>query len=115
MEKSKRKSIKYNDTLPSRLYHFFVTYQETDGAPSICKFARSIGATTEEVERFRRHKRFDEAYRECGEIRRDYLIDSALTKRYDPSFVKYLLTEEGEKEDTAKEEDMRLILEVVEP
>ena len=108
MEKSKRKSIKYNDTLPSRLYHFFVTYQETNGAPSICKFARSIGATTEEVERFRRHKRFDEAYRECGEIRRDYLIDGALAKRLDSSFTKYLIELEFREDSTEGENEITL-------
>ena len=113
MEKSKRKSVKYDKSYPSRLYHFFVTYQETSSAPSICKFARSIGATTEEVEGFRVHRRFDEAYRECSEIRRDYLIDQALTKRFDPSFVKYLLGEENTAPDDKDSGDMHLTLEVV--
>ena len=111
LKEKKRKRIKYDESLPSRLYTFFVTYQETNSVPSISKFARSIGATTEEIESFRSHKRFDEAYRECGEIRRDYLIDHALTKRYDPSFVKFLLSE-GE-EDLYEDNEMTLTLEVV--
>ena len=102
-----RKKIKYTENLPRQLYTFFITYSET-GAPSFEKFARSIGATVEEITRFRKHEEFERAYRECNEIRRDYLIDAALTRRHDPSFSKFLLTVEygmGEKE---KEEDSEL-------
>ena len=53
--------------------------------------------TCQDIERFRSHKNFDEAYRECKEIRRDYLIDHALDKRFDPSFTKFMLTLEGEQ------------------
>jgi hypothetical protein len=114
LKEKRRKRVKYDESLPSRLYTFFVTYQETSGAPSITKFARSIGATTAEIESFRSHKRFDEAYRECGEIRRDYLIDNALTKRYDPSFVKFLLSA-YEEEEASEDNEMTLTLEVVRP
>lgn len=77
-----------------------------DGTPpSFSKFARSIGVTVGELEGFRRHKEFDRAWRECIEIRRDYLTDSALTRRYDPSFVKFLLTEEFAAEITGADED----------
>ena len=86
---------KYEASLPRRLYSFFLTYNGTD-APSFCKFAQSIGYTTDELGAHRKHKEFDRAWRECIEIRRDYLIDRALTKRFDPSFVKFLLTESDE-------------------
>ena len=76
------------------MYIFFANYSENAGAPSFLKFARSIGVTSEDVEAFREHKEFDRAYRECAEIRRDYLIDNALSKRFDPSFTKFLLSEE---------------------
>ena len=80
------------------MYRFFRDYDE-QGAPSYRKFAESVGATREDVERWRSHDRFNRAYRECGEIRRDYLIDNALTRRYDPSFVKFLIGYEfGEEE-----------------
>ena len=88
-----KKKAKYDTTLPSRMYTFFLGY-EGAGAPSFSKFARSIRVTLSELESFRKHKKFDEAYRECGEIRRDYLIDAGLTRRCDPSLVKYLLAEE---------------------
>ena len=99
-----KRKIKYSNEMPRQLYSFFIS-DGVDGAPSFEKFARSIGATLEDVEILRKHKEFDRAYRECSEIRRDYLIDSALVRRYDPSFVKFLLAAEfgmGEKE---KEKD----------
>lgn len=92
MKKAKPK-LRYTVDLPGRMYMFFISYEDR-GAPSISKFAKSIGSTVEEIEKFRRHRQFDRAYRECNEIRKDYLIDRALDKRFDPSFVKYLLSEE---------------------
>ena len=83
----------YKRDMPHRLYVFFSQYQDERGAPSFLKFARSIGVTLEDVEYYRRHGEFERAYKECIEIRRDYLTDRALTKRFDPSFVKYLLSE----------------------
>ena len=77
----------------------------------MAKFARSIGATVEELTAFRVHGEFDRAYRECNEIRRDYLIDNALCKRFDSSLVKYLLgldTEDGER-DTGLEITLRVL------
>ena len=79
--------------MPRLLYTFFSGYNDK-GAPSIAKFARSIGATVAEIEKFRSHRKFDRAYRECSEIRRDYLIDQALCKQFDASVVKFLLTNE---------------------
>lgn len=87
------KKSKYTDDLPKAMYKFFLEYSDSQSAPSFEKFARSIGRTTEDIEAYRSRKKFDKAYRECSEIRRDYLIDRALTKRFDPSFVKYLLSE----------------------
>ncbi len=89
----KKKSI-YRKDFPHKLYVFFASFSEA-GAPSFLKFARSIGVTTEDVEAFREHKEFDRAYRECERIRRDYLIDNALSKRFDSSFTKFLLSEEN--------------------
>lgn len=107
-ETMKRKR-KYEKDLPRQMYSYFITYGDTAGAPSYEKFARHIGVTLDELEGYRRHSEFDRAYRECGEIRRDYLIDGALTKRYDASVVKFILSTEfgmGEKE--KKEEDTAL-------
>ena len=86
---------KYRRDFPHRIYVFFSSYSDS-GLPSFQKFARSIGVTSEDVESFREHKEFERAYRECAEIRRDYLIDNALSKRFDSSFAKFLLQSEAE-------------------
>lgn len=95
-----KKRVHYTKEMPRQIYLFFTTYSDV-GAPSFEKFARSIGATLAEIGKWRKNKEFDRAWRECSEIRKDYLIDTALTKRHDPSFVKFLLTTEfgvGEEE-----------------
>ena len=91
MEGTRRKRIKYSSGLPKAMYCFFRGY-ESEGAPSFTKFAQSIGATSEDVEAWRKHGEFDRAYRECSQIRRDYLIDNGLARRFDPSLVKFLLS-----------------------
>lgn len=111
-----KRKAKYKTDLPRLLYLFFSTYSDT-GAPSFEKFARSIGATSMDIERFREHRQFDLSYRECNEIRRDYLIDAALTRRYDPSFVKFLLAAEfgmGEKDKEKGDTGLTVTLEVLE-
>lgn len=87
----RKTKFRYTQDLAERMYLFFASYDD-GGAPSFVKFAKSIGATLAEVEGFRAHKQFDRAYRECREIRRDFLIDRGLEKRFDPSFVKFLLS-----------------------
>ena len=106
-------AMKYKKALPRLLYTYFVTYNETFGAPSIAKFAKSIGATVAELEGFRTHGEFDRAYRECNEIRRDYLIDNALGKRFDSSLVKYLLDLDLKTEGTGSE-GLEVTLRVIE-
>ena len=112
------KGVKYERDLPRRLYTYFVSYKETVGAPSFLKFARSIGATLSDIERFKKHKEFLRAYNECNEIRRDYLIDNALCKRFDGSMTKFLLSAEfgmGEEKDSATDDGIQVTLEVIDP
>lgn len=95
--------FRYTPDLPRKMYTYFCSYDGGGQIPSFEKFARSIGTTLAVLSSFRGHKKFDEAYAECSEIRRDYLIDGALTKRLDSSFTKYLLDSEyGEGDDGAK-------------
>ena len=97
-----KRRTKYTKDMPRLLYTYFISHSDKRSAPSFQKFAKSIGATLDEVQGFRMHGEFERAYRECNEIRRDYLIDQALTKQFDPSLVKFLLTSEygmGEKEE----------------
>lgn len=110
----KRKSkAKYSPNMAGKMYLYFIGYEDR-GAPSFQKFARIVGVTTEDIERFRSHKYFDRAYRECQEIRRDYLIDHALDRRFDPSFTKFLLTLDGESEACGNDSELLFRLEVKE-
>ena len=101
----------YSNDLPRRMYTYFTTYNGNTGAPSFMKFALLIGVTLEELCSYRRHKEFDRSYRECCEIRKDYLIDMALNKRFDPSFTKFLLSE-AEKDGDTEEREFLLSVEV---
>ncbi len=106
---------RYTSDLPKKLYTFFIGYSETLGAPSFAKFARSIGATCQDIQRFRKYAEFERAYEECNEIRRDYLIDNALCKKFDSSLTKFLLSEEfgmGEKK-SEEDRELELTLEVL--
>ena len=110
-----KKKTKYKSDMPRLLYSFFISYGE-NGAPSFSKFAKSIGVTLAELERYRSRREFDRAWRECNEIRRDYLIDAALTKRHDPSFVKFLLSSEygmGEKDKESADTALTVTLDVL--
>lgn len=102
---------KYKTEYPRLMYTFFVGWNG-GGAPSFSKFARSVGLTLNELESFRKRSEFDAAWRECSEIRRDYLIDSALTRRHDPSFTKQLLALEYEQP-TEGCEDFTLTIKVL--
>lgn len=111
----KKNHSKYKNDLPRRIYSFFLNY-DGPGAPSFSKFARSIGATLNDVEGYRKHSEFERAYQECSEIRRDYLIDNGLVKRFDSSFTKFLLNSEygmGEKQSQDEDKEITVTLEVI--
>ena len=109
--KARKKS--YAKDLPRRLYTFFIGYDDERSAPSLQKFARANGFTIEEPLTFRRHGDFERALRECNEIRRDYLIDRGLTKRFDASFVKYLLDGEASEQQSEEDSSLSVTLEVL--
>jgi hypothetical protein len=113
--KMSERTKKYDDELPRRLYSFFLSYQDA-GAPSISKFARSIGVTCADIESYRTHREFERAYNECNEIRRDYLIDNALSKRFDASLTKFILCAEfgmGEKKENDCDKNLDVTIEVL--
>ena len=97
--------MKYKKDYPRRLYIFFLKCCDEGTPPSFSKFARMMGASLMELEKWRRNEKFDRAWRECSEIRRDYLIDSALARRYDPSFTKFILDNEFGKSDSEGEDN----------
>ena len=109
----RKRKAKYEDDLCGKMYHFFLRYEDR-GLPSFTKFAISVGLSTEDIERFRKNTRFEAAYRECQEIRRDYLIDRALDKRFDGSFTKFLISCEDVAESSESAGDITLNLQVTE-
>ena len=102
---------KYTSELPRKMYLYFKTYSEA-GAPSFEKFAGVLGITTAELLSFSGRAKFARAMEECKRIRRDRLIDGALMRSYDPSFVKFLLGEEVEGD--SEESEIKVSVEVVE-
>ena len=109
----RKKRPKYTPEMCGRMYRFFLGYEDR-GLPSFTKFAKSVGLSTAELLSFRRHSRFEAAYRECLEIRRDLLIDRALDRRFDGSFVKFLISCEGEAESSDDAGNITLNLRVTE-
>ena len=103
---------KYSHSLPQRMYEYFKGYSESVGAPSFSKFAVSCGRSLAELAAYRENAEFDAAWRECNEIRRDYLIDQALSKRHDASFTKFIYALEY-PEDSRSDSEMHLTLEVL--
>jgi hypothetical protein len=81
------------------LIDYFANYNGTDGAPSFAKFRRGHGLSYADFERLKKKRGFSDVLKECSEFRRDYLIDCGLTKRFDASFVKFVLQIEGESGD----------------
>ena len=113
----KGKVKKYTADMPRKLYSFFLGFSDTGAVPSFSKFARSIGATSKDIQDFRKHTEFERAYEECNEIRRDYLIDNALCKKFDGSVTKFLLSAEfgmGERKEDDDDKSFDFTLEVLE-
>ncbi|MBQ7387062.1 MAG: hypothetical protein IJW03_02735 [Clostridia bacterium] len=106
----KTKNLKYTPALAGKMYAFFANYSDAQSAPSFEKFARSIGATKGRLEGFKKHAKFALAWEECEQILRDYLIDRALTKRFDPTFVKYMLTSDTD-DGTTNDLCVRIVVE----
>ena len=107
------KKAKYKREYPEQMYEYFVSFSDK-GAPSFGKFAIKIGVRLSELEGFRVHNKFDVAWRDCSEIRRDYLVDCALKKQHDPSFSKFIIQYETEVENAKKEsEGLTVSLEVL--
>ena len=103
----KSKKAKYTPDLPRRMYSYFTSYTGP-GAPSFERFCIGAGITLAELIRFREKKEFERAYKECSEIRRDYLINMALEKKNDSSFTKFLLACEYGMGEGPATEDNRL-------
>ena len=104
---------RYEKELALNMRSFFLRSIEQGELPSFSKFAKSIDVTLERLESYRGKKAFDISWRDCIEIRRDYLTDCALTRRYDPSFVKFLLGfEMGTEAETDEDNSLAVTVKV---
>lgn len=88
------------DQLKAAMLGYFANYSSPDGAPSLAKFRREHGISYSEFEGLKKKDDFRDVLKECSEFRRDYLIDCGLTKRFDASFVKFVLQLEDETEES---------------
>lgn len=112
--------MQYQEEYAKKMLDFFA-YGEGKGLPSFEKFAFSIGALRADLEKWRKESpAFSSCYDECVFRLCDMLTDGALIKRYDPSFVKFLLSsrygfsESEEKEETKPFEVKITVLEEAE-
>lgn len=82
----------YNAALPEKMLLYF-SYTDERVLPSFAKFAAYTGYTLSDFEQFREeHKDFASAYDECRARLYDMIAEGALTKKYDGSFAKFLLS-----------------------
>ena len=100
---------KHLTELCRKMTNYFAFY-EGFGAPSFEKFAGLMSLKLSDLATLRSEPEFDRAYRECCAIRRDYLTDRALEKKFDSSLVKLLIT--MEKEELAVMEQAQFTLSV---
>ena len=108
-----RKKSKYHEHLPEVMKQYFSEYAGS-GLPSFGKFAVMAEMTLDELLAMRRYPEFEDAYNECKSIRRDYLIDRALEKRFDGSFAKFLISLENEDDEAEDRGEFQIRLEVME-
>lgn len=103
------------EELGVKLRSYFLASAEDPSPPSFSKFARSREMTLSELKRYRENENFDRIWLDCIEIRRDYLIDKALTRSCDPSFVKFILsTEDGCEADGSEDGNLNINITVLE-
>ena len=96
-----------NKKIKEALLDYFKGFCGEGGAPSIAKFSKEYGISIAKLQRLGKRSDFREVMNECSELRRDYLIDCGLTKRFDASFVKFVL--QFESESGANDADMPTI------
>lgn len=85
----------YNPGYERQMLQYFTNSgSDTNAFPTFSAFAEEIGVSLAEMTEWKRSEpSFARAWEECRERQRARLIVGALTRRYDPSFCKFLLGE----------------------
>ena len=99
--------------LAEQMLAYFREASGEGGLPSFTKFAQARGMTTEQLLRLRSYGRFLAAYNECRQMLFDRLVDGALTKRFDPAFVRYLIGYLYEQEGKEPPQDLQVTVRVL--
>ena len=108
----------YDEKLPEKMLSYF-SYTGEKGLPSFAKFAACTGYTLSALESFRgEHEDFASAYDECRARLFDMIAEGALTKKYDGSFAKFLLSGgldfRASCEDNEESEEFKVKITVIE-
>ena len=89
--KGNRGKGKYKKEYISRMLFYFSGEPTGGDFPMFEGFAKEIGVTVRTLERWAAEKEdFGEAYERCRDVQRRFLVIGGLTKRYDPSFAKFM-------------------------
>ena len=79
---------KYEDTLPLKLLKHFESEIKAGRLPFFSRFARTIANVCEDtaIEWTKKHPEFSEAYKKAKDVQKEFLIESALTGKFDRTF-----------------------------
>lgn len=91
-------------------------FQDNTGAfPTFAEFAKTVAVSVADLNRWRREEpSFAAVWEECVELQKSHLIRGALTKQYDPSTCKYLLSEVFGLGEESQDTGFSVTIEVVE-
>ena len=107
----------YESTLPQRMLSYFSSC-EGNSLPSFAKFAAASGYSCAQLRSFcQESEDFAQAYEECRARLADMIAEGALTKRYDSSFAKFLLSDglfaRGFDSDNDNSEEFKITITVI--
>ena len=103
-----------SEELAGKLIAHF-TFEAGDIPPTLSEFRRRMGISLAEYAALLRDARFSEAARDARARYLDTLTVGALLKKYDASFVKYLLDSAGEEDgEDGKPEPLSVEVRVIE-
>lgn len=106
--------MEYDPSLERQMLSYFGG--QADGEyPTFADFARRVGVPTAQLELWRSEQpAFASVWEECRHRQQARLITGALTRRFDPSFTKFLLCHEFGFGEENVETDFTVTVEVVE-
>ena len=110
-KKGNTASLKYKEEYCERMLNYF---NQEGGYPTFELFAASIGVERTTLYKWcAAHPRFQHAYARCKDIQLGKTIEGAMSKRYDPSFAKFICSAcHGMREKTETDTTLRFEVEI---